>query len=127
MNYLYDCRKCGAPVYGTVWRGFHHVCITTPSIIIHPIPQASQSIPQASQSIPEPTESSSLADTITPDEATRLCHLIGAEICNHRVSCEYCKLANKLQLPIQPCKDGIALQEAFKKWEQYTLIEVDRT
>jgi hypothetical protein len=55
-----------------------------------------------------------------------LCHLIGAEICNHRVSCEHCKLVNKLQLPIQPCKDGIALEEAFKKWEQYTLIEVDR-
>jgi hypothetical protein len=125
-HHISTCPACGGPIFGSLLNSSHQ-CRPTPFTVVYQAPRTIPAMSFTIESPPKPVEPSSLADAITPGEATRLCHLIGAEICNHRVSCEYCKLANKLQLPIQPCKDGIALQEAFKKWEQYTLIEVDRT
>jgi hypothetical protein len=118
MNYLHDCRQCGGPVYGS-WLHSYHKCLPTPYVIVHQVPRAA--LPDT-----EPLPAIAIADKITPGEATRLCHKIAEQLAEHCTSCEYCKLVLKLQLRIRLCDDAIALREAIERWEQYTLIEVDR-
>jgi hypothetical protein len=120
MNYLHDCRTCGGPVYGT-WLASFHTCRPTPLTATFQVPDMSAYTIQGPAH--KPTGPTAEHDRITPGEATRLCALIKIEISKHFALCKWCQMLKEQDLM---CVDGLLTRDTLEKWEQYTLIEVDR-
>jgi hypothetical protein len=100
-------------MYGT-WLYMYHNCRPTPRMTL---PRLIPYIESTSMPI------LSIADRITPGEATRLCALIAEEMAAHYKDCKWCQMLAEQDLA---CIDGLHLRDALEHWNRYTLIEVDR-
>jgi hypothetical protein len=113
MNMIRECPTCGGPVYGGLLYSIHYCR-----------PALAMTLPQP----PDPTPIHKRRvldcdDDITPGQATRLCSRIKMEIAVHFKSCKWCQMLKEQDLA---CVDGLLMRDTLKKWEQYTLIKVDR-
>ena len=116
MNYIRACQSCGGPIFGT-WLYSYHMCRATLALQ-HLIP-APIEVEMPPMSALDHTD-----HIITPGEATRLCSLIQERITEHCEGCKWCQMLKEQGLM---CIDGLRLRDALKKWQYYTLIEVDRS
>ena len=130
---VFHCFKCGVKASYNAKKGIiFYNCSCWPCGFVQ-FPHATQDDAPTSPALPAaiPTKPADtpaeLADTITPGEATRLCQRIQERINKHCMSCEYCKLVIKLKLDIRLCQEAVDLQKVLEYWEQFTLIEEDRT